>query len=284
MTVICYRDGIMAADSLSSHNGRRVASVKKIVRSEDGNLAGSAGDASDCGAFRSWIAAGGPKETIPKLSNEDGDFDAIMVTPDRRMFMLDGSLLPIPFDAPFCAIGSGAPIAIGAMHMGATAEQAVEAAIAHNCYCHGPIQIEHLIRTQESPMPDMTHFGQLYGDADPLSILCAYTEALDRNYDGVLCIASAYSPTGEPFVSIGESAEPPEYPGTVDQGIRRVMAHTAPEALAQFGRMFTAYAAGRAGRLYWRVRPSIERDNADRKYTVYARCLISDKPAIDGAA
>lgn len=142
MTVICYRDGIMAADCGTIYGSRNLGGVKKIARSADGNLAGSAGDSTDCEAFRTWFAAGGPKETIPKLTNEDGHFDAMIATSDGRLFMMDGGMLPILLTAPFYAIGSGAGIATGAMYMGASAEEAVRAAIDHDCYCFGPVQVE----------------------------------------------------------------------------------------------------------------------------------------------
>lgn len=144
MTVVVYRAGIMAADSGTTFNGRIIGGVQKIVRSVDGSLGGAGGDSSDCEAFRRWFEAGGPAETIPKLTNEDGDFDGMIVTREGKLFMIDGSLIPVRLTAPFYALGSGAPIAIGAMYMGASAEQAVEAAIEYNCYCHGPMQVEFL--------------------------------------------------------------------------------------------------------------------------------------------
>jgi hypothetical protein len=42
--------------------------------------------------------------------------------------------------APYFALGAGAAVAYGALFMGATAEQAIEAAKEHGDGAHGPVQ------------------------------------------------------------------------------------------------------------------------------------------------
>lgn len=111
MTVIAYRDGVMAADALASDSVLKVAGLRKIARGPDGTLYGCGGRASicceilrqPCGRVSIWTWAGA----------EDYPADC------------------------YLSIGSGSAVAMGAMFMGASAEEAVRAGIEHGIGCGG---------------------------------------------------------------------------------------------------------------------------------------------------
>lgn len=279
MTIIVYRDGIMAADTASFANGIEQTYVKKIIRTEDGGLFAACGTSVDCYRVGQWAQRGFPEDKPSLVSAEDGDFGALFVNKQGDIFKIQTNLIPFPVFGPFHADGAHLEMAVGAMAAGATAAEAAAICIRLGQYCGGEVQIEHLHQAPKQIPPDLDDLIELDVYPDGHALLHAYAEALDRCYDGVVCIASARSPTGEPFVSIGESSDGDcAYPGTVDQGMPRILASSDVKAVEQFARMFTAYAADRTGRLYWRTRPAIERDESSRKVCVFARCLISDKP------
>ena len=142
MTVIAYRDGVMAADTMITDNGRVVGSIQKIARSPCGAIGAASGRGGAGQRFAAWMQAGMPGEFDPKCT-EDGFFGAlIMDAAGMRAMDRTGTILP--FTAPFAAEGRGREVAIGAMEMGATTEQAVAAAIKWEEGCGGEIQIERL--------------------------------------------------------------------------------------------------------------------------------------------
>jgi hypothetical protein len=143
MTVIAYRDGVMAADSLVGNNeGLIVGDIAKLARREDGSLAGCAGHAGDVAGFRDWFLAGskGSWQAIDK----DHGFAAIIVSPQGQVTLVDQNGRGYRVEAPFYARGVGAELACGAMAMGARADQAVEVACRYSVYCGGNVEVERL--------------------------------------------------------------------------------------------------------------------------------------------
>lgn len=141
MTAIAYRDGIMAADGAAYCNGTLLGICKKIARSPDGWLGAASGDSTNCYLFEKWMDA--CREF--QLSTKGESFGAILVSPDREVFLIDHHDIMRPAEtAPFYADGCASDILIGAMAAGATAEEAVAIAIQWDNKCGGPIQVERL--------------------------------------------------------------------------------------------------------------------------------------------
>lgn len=128
MTTIAYRDGVLASDSLGNRNGLR-RKVKKVYRVGD-HIMGGCGNYQDCIAFVNWW----PQRNERELSfrQYSGDKDA----PDLYMIVVGPGgaqawgehLQPTDILDDFYAVGSGASAAMAAMHMGASAEEAVRIA------------------------------------------------------------------------------------------------------------------------------------------------------------
>lgn len=147
MTVIAYRDGIMAADSVGTVGDMAVGDHRKVVRSALGFIAGASGDSGDSQRFLGWILDHGPKNGESFVPN-DPDMGCMWVSPDGTVTRLGMKGTPYIITAPFHAMGAGREIALGAMAAGATAEQAVEIAIKYIFGCGGPVQVVKLHREE----------------------------------------------------------------------------------------------------------------------------------------
>jgi hypothetical protein len=123
VTTIAYRDGVLAADTLCTANGLRDDYATKIWR-HGKVLIGGAGSRALCLKFRDWVV-GGMEDDCPIQDNDDAN--GILVTPVGVVCWSASG--PWPVSSPFYALGSGYQVAMGAMQVGATAEQAVEAAL-----------------------------------------------------------------------------------------------------------------------------------------------------------
>lgn len=124
MTVIAYRDGLMAADKKSTYFGVGVTS-RKIRRFGDGSIAGCSGEGGVCRALLEWYATGADPGSYP-----DAEQKALMLlaTSDGSLRLYDGSPFPILIEDEFFAIGSGKDAALAAMHLGHDAAEAVRVA------------------------------------------------------------------------------------------------------------------------------------------------------------
>lgn len=133
MTTIAYRDGIMAADSLSTANGIRFAEVVKMRRVR-GVVFGFSGSTCDIQAFADWIKNEGdyPSDLAP--------FEALVIDGTNGLRLYECGKHSFPIDEEFTAIGTGREIALAAMHMGATSHDAVKLAIKLDTRSGGPIR------------------------------------------------------------------------------------------------------------------------------------------------
>ena len=136
MTVIAYRDGVMAADSMEADDHQKFLSTKLFKAK--GAVIGTSGDSVNSLLFVDWY--GNRKKPKPDLSI-DRAFECLVATTERLELWTE-MLRPQVIDAEYYAIGSGASVALGAMHAGADAELAVEAACHFARGCREPVQVE----------------------------------------------------------------------------------------------------------------------------------------------
>lgn len=134
MTVIVFDGKTLAADKSASCGGV-VQSVTKIQRHGDELLA-CTGNLSIGLELFDWYKRGALPSTYPPANrDEDKGASLIVVGAGGMVRKYESSPFPIEFNGAFSAFGSGAATALGAMHMGATAKQAVEAAIKWDAGC-----------------------------------------------------------------------------------------------------------------------------------------------------
>lgn len=140
MSIVVYRDGVIASDSLITQGGYITGFAPKIARYRDGSLAGAAGDLINTGTFLRFFCRLGANFERVEIPSADASFEGIVAAPDGRVRLFGKSGHFCEIEAPYYTLGCGYEIATGALIRGATAIEAVEAAIAANVYCGGSVQ------------------------------------------------------------------------------------------------------------------------------------------------
>lgn len=143
MTTIAYRDRTLAADSLVSGEMMRWGTTAKLFRAPCGWIGAACGDAGAASEFAQWMETltfeipAPPSFAAPEFKSA---VDGLLISHFGTIWCWTGRPRLFPLETEFTAIGSGAKIAMGAMAMGATAEQAVAVAAQFDVYTGGKIE------------------------------------------------------------------------------------------------------------------------------------------------
>lgn len=146
MTTIAFRSGLMAADSRttveSEAGGARVFRCEKLYRVESPKhggevIVGTAGETFSALVFLDWLKTE-KSEGVDNLILGEADFTALVLT-RRGLYEYDKWCRGERILDRFYAVGSGAKAALGAMHMGADARQAVAVACRVDPFSAPPI-------------------------------------------------------------------------------------------------------------------------------------------------
>jgi hypothetical protein len=155
MTTIAYRDGVLAADSRETSgcedSGQLAAPCDKLFR-VGWFIVALQGETTPGMAWLYWfrqrvrsLTADAemphtPADIIDRFLENDADFTAVVLnTADKAVWIYDEWGIPQRITAPYYAVGSGAKVAYGAMHHGASATEAVLAACEHDPYTSFPV-------------------------------------------------------------------------------------------------------------------------------------------------
>lgn len=135
MTVVAWRSGVLAADTLAM-NGLKTRQ-SKLRRLSDGRIMGFAGTLVDCIEFVRWL-----NSDVDELPDwlRDAEHTALVIDGDGTPHVYQSGCGPIDIGEEYVAIGCGAHVAYGAMYMGGTAEDAVRAAIQWDGGCGGEVE------------------------------------------------------------------------------------------------------------------------------------------------
>lgn len=128
----------MAADTLVVGGDIRRGRTSKLTRTAD-RLIGTAGGVGYAAALTKWIAEGESAENKPQFPSDQGA-TSIVAYRDGRVAIINEKCTPQFCEAEFFACGSGNELALGAMAIGATAEQAVRVAARLDCATEEPIE------------------------------------------------------------------------------------------------------------------------------------------------
>ena len=123
MTVLAYRDGILAADRLGLRCGTK-STANKIHRVHDGWMAGAGSTASVLEMVNWYRAGANPKDLPSRQRTEEND--VLMLMNKQGVFVFERGPYPIPLAQPWLALGSGAEYATTALYLGKSAREAVE--------------------------------------------------------------------------------------------------------------------------------------------------------------
>lgn len=136
MTAVAYRDGVISADTMTTHNYVK-AHEPKVIKKE-GHLFGVAGEACPSNEdLVSWFLKNKVRESLPEFKNHS--FTMMVIYPEGNIKLIDNTGRFYPIKDKFWAIGSGAEVCFGAMEMGASAQEAVKAAIKWQKDCGGKV-------------------------------------------------------------------------------------------------------------------------------------------------
>jgi len=142
MSVVCFKDGVLAADTRFTHEDAGILRGSKLLSKRIGrrdHLLGFAGDTSFATLYCDWYGSGKPMPDQLKSVPEDRKFSVLIVI-GKKLYEADWICRPLEIEAKFHAIGSGAQAALGAMHQGATALQAARIACKIDSACGLPVQ------------------------------------------------------------------------------------------------------------------------------------------------
>ena len=167
MTVVAFRNGIMSCDSRWSSYGTQTASLIKIKRLSSGALLGQAGD-NDARAIEQLLDKVKDPKKLPsrdELAATHCQFSGIIAFPRGGVYIVESARVneagwvvteddedaesgvwPGTSMGGYCAVGSGADLALAAMDAGASARVACEIAARRNIHCSAPI---HHVRLHE---------------------------------------------------------------------------------------------------------------------------------------
>lgn len=166
MTVIAWRNGIMACDSCWSYGSTQVASAIKIKRLSSGALLGSAGD-NDSRAMEVLLDKIKDPSKLPtreQLAATKCDFLGLLALPRGGVYVISSSptneagwtsreddddaesgVWLATTMGGYAAIGGGADFALAAMAAKATAAQAVEITCRFAMDCRVPVHVRRLV-------------------------------------------------------------------------------------------------------------------------------------------
>ncbi len=150
-TVVASRsEGAMVSDSIAvDEKGLKHLCYEKVMRFKIGGedaLLGFAGGLADCLILAHWVQIGagyGDRPTFPP----DAEAECLVLTADAIRYY-DTRCVAITIYEEFAALGTGEHLALGAMHAGASAEEAVEIAVCYDSNTGGEVRSHYLDRSK----------------------------------------------------------------------------------------------------------------------------------------
>jgi ATP-dependent protease HslVU (ClpYQ) peptidase subunit len=134
---------MFAADGMATSDGVVTSShCQKLHRLHDGRLAALMGSAIEAQTILKWIE-GGETGKQPNVGGHDG---AVVIADENGLALYESGFIERYGPSEYRAFGCGWRIAMGAMAVGATAEEAVRAACELDVYCGGEVTVLQLKR------------------------------------------------------------------------------------------------------------------------------------------
>lgn len=139
MTVIAWDGKTLAADKRTNWGGLTSTTVKiHRISQKDGGffLAGCSGNAAQIAEMVQWLRDGEDPQTLPATQRDPKEcVSALVVRADGSLWQYESTAFPILILDKKWAIGSGRDFATAAMHLGESAQGAVEVACCFDTSC-----------------------------------------------------------------------------------------------------------------------------------------------------
>lgn len=146
MSVVAYRNGILAADTLWIEGNFKSygTKIQKLCPAAEWILVGGVGAEPDIEYLKKWYLSDrqSPPQFVVNGGHETSAKLLVVVSP-TEVDVVDqlGYVSRKHLDKDqYMAIGSGYMVALAAMHNGASAAQAVQTAIELEAYCGGSVE------------------------------------------------------------------------------------------------------------------------------------------------
>jgi hypothetical protein len=155
MTIIAFKDGVMAADTmLSSYNSQSRA--QKIIRLPDGGVAGGCGLWARAYSGLRYLAEGGDCDDRPAPDGMQGppcirEASILIAKPDGSLWLLEDEFPAFPLRDKVAAVGCGSEAAMMAMGLGLSAIEAVAKVTKQDVLCGDPVQSMEVQQPHEYP-------------------------------------------------------------------------------------------------------------------------------------
>lgn len=139
MTTIAWDGQWLSGDQLSTGHLNPVVKIRRLA---DGSLVGGTGDTGWLARVYEWMEAGFDPLTRP--SPPADSIKVLRIVKKRwheaaKVTVYTDTLVPVPVNLPFYAIGSGSQYAMAAMHCGKNAAEAVGVAMVYDYQTGGSI-------------------------------------------------------------------------------------------------------------------------------------------------
>lgn len=145
MTTIVFRDGILAADTRAYSGDRSPMGQKQKIffaQHSDGSVSTFGISTPNPGfseEIQKWFNNEKHPDFEPQLNGRG--FSALEIMQDGAVYFYNDNFTPSgPLRGDWFAIGSGQDFAIGALEMGATAQEAVVVAAKNDAWTGGEVQ------------------------------------------------------------------------------------------------------------------------------------------------
>lgn len=125
MTTVAWKGNVLAADTMATNLDNNLRSKVTKLHRLPGRIIGFAGDIQSSLRFIEWMQLGDRNAKKPRY--KFCEFDAIELNAEGA-WLWDHDFGAMKIENNFYAIGSGAPVAIGAMEMGASPLKAIHVA------------------------------------------------------------------------------------------------------------------------------------------------------------
>jgi ATP-dependent protease HslVU (ClpYQ) peptidase subunit len=143
LSIVCYRDGILAADTRIIHSDSGIMRGTKLFRKKVGrrdHILGFCGSLSFAMLYLDWYGSG---KAMPEQLRHipEGEHFGVLILIGKDLYEGDTACRPVEVEARYHAIGSGAQAALGAMRFGASAYEAANIACEIDPNCGRPVVI-----------------------------------------------------------------------------------------------------------------------------------------------
>lgn len=200
MTTIAVKDGIMVGDGRCSLGSTVIKDDMVKVFWINNHLMGGAGRARSISTFAQWLQkhtdytivnqeVGDLVDLIPPVLQDDEEFTALVLTPDRQVLMYDGNVALNLGQDVTASIGSGSVFALAAMDAGASAEDAVKIAMKRDVYSGGEITV---VQLEEEPEPLTREIAENLSKDELINLMFSEEESSEAvinkdNGDNLIC-------------------------------------------------------------------------------------------------